>query len=301
MALVTVAVPVYSDFPWYIHSLESCLKQTSADFELLICINRPGDRSIEQWLEKHPFKGRVRVIHSEKTLPMAENWNRCIEACNSEWLVILHEDDELLPECIARMSAAIEANPNATSIIGGAEIIDAQGSKIRNSLTDWVRALVQPKSNRSIELDHEEFLKRLCWANFIYAPAFCIRRSRIGSIRFSDRWKFMTDLDFYVSIFQTPEKSVSLAEPLARYRRHEAAATSQMTKTLFRFEEEIAFYGELSERLRKANRPGPAFIAKLCPFIRAHIVLRMLESLIRLDFKTCRELCTLSLKGVWMN
>lgn len=300
MALVTVAIPVYSDFPWYIHSLESCRKQTSTDFELLICVNRPGDLSVDQWLKDHPFPCRVRVIHSDQTLSMTENWNRCIDCCDTEWLIILHEDDELLPDCIARIDASIAEHHDATSIIGGADIIDAEGRLIRHSLTDWVRALVRPKSNRPIALDHAEFLKRICWANFIYAPAFCLHRSKLGLLRFNPRWTFVPDLDFYASLFLLPGQSVALTGPLARYRRHEGAATSQMTKNLRRFDEEISYYDDLSERLFRSKRPGPALIAKLAPLIRIHIALHLLKSFSRFEWRTCRELCTLTLKGLWI-
>lgn len=301
MAFVTVAVPVYSDFPWYIHSLESCLKQTSSDFKLLVCINRPGDRSIDEWIAKRAFPFSVRVIHAEQSLPMAENWNRCIENCDTEWLVILHEDDELLPDCIERLNRAIASEPKSTAIIGGAEIIDRQGRRILHSLTDKVRAWVRPKTTRPNAFENGELLNRLCWANFVYSPAFCLNLAKLGSLRFSGRWKFVVDLDFYASIFLKPGQSVSLPESIARYRRHEGAATSQMTKTLLRFDEEISYYSELSQRVRVVGLRRASFIARLSPLIRANIIIHALKALFRLDFSTLRELCTLLLKGLWMN
>lgn len=91
---LTVAIPSYNKEKYIERCVRSVLEQKSFANEILVIDNNSTDKTFE--IVKR-FEPEVRCIRNNSNLGMTGNWNRCVEFCKSDLLLILHADDELLP------------------------------------------------------------------------------------------------------------------------------------------------------------------------------------------------------------
>jgi glycosyltransferase involved in cell wall biosynthesis len=112
--LVTVLTPVYNTEAYLPECIESVLAQTYENWEYVIVDNRSTDRSRELAEEYARRDTRVRVRAHEDHLEMLPNWNRALAELSpaSEYCKVVHADDWLYPECLARMVDVAERNPS---------------------------------------------------------------------------------------------------------------------------------------------------------------------------------------------
>jgi glycosyltransferase involved in cell wall biosynthesis len=96
---ITVAIPSYNKEKYIERCIKSVLGQIPRPNEILVIDNCSIDKTFE--LVKK-FAPEIKCVRNSSNLGMAGNWNRCIELCNTDLLMILHADDELLPGAIGR-------------------------------------------------------------------------------------------------------------------------------------------------------------------------------------------------------
>lgn len=105
---ITVAIPSYNKEAQIKRCLESVLKN-AADIDRIVLIdNCSTDKTLEI---AQSFAPKIECIKNESNLGMSGNFNRCIGLCATDWLMILHADDEMLPGAIARYRELIEKHP----------------------------------------------------------------------------------------------------------------------------------------------------------------------------------------------
>jgi glycosyltransferase involved in cell wall biosynthesis len=107
---ITVAIPSYNKETYIERCIKSVLAQVPRPDEILLIDNCSTDRTFE--LAKK-FGSEIKCVRNTKNLGMAGNWNRCIELCNTDLLMILHADDELLPEATKKYLEFFEQNRSA--------------------------------------------------------------------------------------------------------------------------------------------------------------------------------------------
>ena len=95
---ITIAMPVYERIDFFEEALNSALKQTIS-CPVYVIDNASSHNKFREIAEKHN-NPLVTYIRNEKNIGMIGNWNRCIEACRTEYLSILHDDDVLHPNFI---------------------------------------------------------------------------------------------------------------------------------------------------------------------------------------------------------
>jgi glycosyltransferase involved in cell wall biosynthesis len=85
------------------HAVESVRLQDDADWEVVISDNA-SSQDVAGYVAS---LGDARVRHSrtDKLLPVTENWNRALEMSRGEYLIMLGDDDALLPRCLSRARA----------------------------------------------------------------------------------------------------------------------------------------------------------------------------------------------------
>ncbi|MCR4405507.1 MAG: glycosyltransferase [Anaerolineae bacterium] len=117
--LVSVVTPVYNAEPYLAECIESVLAQTYRNWEYIIVNNRSTDRSLE--IAEHYARqdARIRVHNNREFLKQFQNWNHAMRQISpaSKYCKVVHADDWLFPECIARMVEVAEAHPSV-GIVG---------------------------------------------------------------------------------------------------------------------------------------------------------------------------------------
>ena len=117
--LVTVITPVFNTEAYLADCIESVLEQDYENWEYVVVDNRSTDRTLEVAREYAAKDERVRVVEHDAHLGMLANWNRALRELSpaSAYCKVLHADDWLYPECLARMVDVGERNPSA-GIVG---------------------------------------------------------------------------------------------------------------------------------------------------------------------------------------
>lgn len=117
--LVSVVTPVYNAEKYLAECVESVLAQTYENWEYVIVNNCSTDRSLaiaQHYAQQDP---RIRVHNNDQFLNQMQNWNHALRQISpeSKYCKVLHADDWLFPECVARMVEVAEANPSV-GIVG---------------------------------------------------------------------------------------------------------------------------------------------------------------------------------------
>src|SRR5579859_195058 len=104
--LISVCIPCYNGERFIGRTLESVLRQTFTDFELVIVDDKSTDGTVS--VIRGFTDARIRLIQNEKNLGLCLNWNRALSQTAGKYVKLLCEDDFLYPECLARQVAVLE-------------------------------------------------------------------------------------------------------------------------------------------------------------------------------------------------
>ncbi len=88
--MITVALPVIKT-KFFKDALESVLNQSYKDFELII-VDNGSPENVKEIINNYN-DNRIKYIRHEKTLPIIENWNKCLSYASGEYFVLFSDDD----------------------------------------------------------------------------------------------------------------------------------------------------------------------------------------------------------------
>jgi glycosyltransferase involved in cell wall biosynthesis len=279
---LTVAIPFYKGQAYLRRAIESVLRQTSPDWRLIVCDDGPEPGTAD--LVTSFGDPRVRYLKNERNLGMAGNWNRCLDAADTDLVNLLHNDDELLPDYVGEMLRAGSAFPDAAAVFCRAKVIDADGRETF-SLVDYVKRFLQPKGEGPQVLHGKAAVEALMHGDFIMCPTVCYRRSRLPAERFRPEWRQVLDLDFFTRILLDGGTMVGLPAVAYAYRRHAENATARQTETLVRFEEESRIHDQIAAVARQRGWSSVARVAAGKRVIKLHLAFRICQDLARLRLR----------------
>jgi glycosyltransferase involved in cell wall biosynthesis len=242
---LTLAIPYFRNRDYLPRAVASVLAQGDPRWKLIVA-DGGGDPGGPVEAIVHGYRdSRVSFLPSAGRPTIAGNWNRCIDAAETDLVTLLHDDDELRPGYVGRMLAAADAYPTAAVLFCEAEVIGPAGER-RFSFPDYVKRFYRPRRGRPVVVEGEAGLRAVLAGNFIMCPTMCFRKSRLGSRRFAERWAQVLDLDLTGRLLLDGDMLMGVPDALYAYRRHPASATAEQTRTLLRFREEIQLFGELA-------------------------------------------------------
>jgi glycosyltransferase involved in cell wall biosynthesis len=131
---VSIIVPTYNRAGYLNRSIESVLKQTYRDWELIIVDDGSADdtyKIVHEYLLEHE---NIRYMkHSNRSTPLTTNAG--IRASCGELLAFLASDDEWKPEYLKQRIEFLHEHPEIDLIHGGVEIIGHPYVKDKNDLS----------------------------------------------------------------------------------------------------------------------------------------------------------------------
>lgn len=108
MTTITVAIPSYNKEAEIRRCIESVLENKESIDRILLVDNCSSDHTFALAKQYEPH---IQCIQNESNLGMSGNFNRCIELCQTDWLMIFHADDVMLPNAIEKYRALIKKYP----------------------------------------------------------------------------------------------------------------------------------------------------------------------------------------------
>lgn len=106
---LTIAIPSYNKEKYIERCINSVLAEKANIDRIIVVDNCSSDNTFQI---AQTYSPRIECFRNETNLGMSGNFNRCIELCNTDWLMIVHADDEILPGSIEKYSRMIEKYPD---------------------------------------------------------------------------------------------------------------------------------------------------------------------------------------------
>jgi glycosyltransferase involved in cell wall biosynthesis len=133
MPAVSVIVPVYNSARFLSEAIESVLRQTYTDWELLLVDDGSTDASAElaaAHAAKYP--GRVQVLFhpGRENRGVSATRNRAIEHASGQYLAFLDADDVWLPHRLASQVPILEQYPEVGLVYGLSLCVDEHTQKL---------------------------------------------------------------------------------------------------------------------------------------------------------------------------
>jgi glycosyltransferase involved in cell wall biosynthesis/SAM-dependent methyltransferase len=240
---VTVIIPCYKQAHFLADAIESVLRQTHPDVEIVVV----DDGSPDNTREVAAGYAGVRYVRQDNQ-GLAAARNTGIREARNPYLVFLDADDRLLPHALEAGLACFSAHPECAFVSGGFRRIHADGSAFGDSDI--------PHINK----DHYvETLKR----SYISMHATVMfRREILERVNgFDTSLRVCEDFDLYLRIVRN-HPVYCHDSVVAEYRRHAANVSSDyglMLKTALRVLRSQWPYVRADARYREAYNVGTRF------------------------------------------
>ena len=126
---VSIVIPTYKRPARVLEAIASCLGQTHRPYEVLIGDDSPDDATAQAIGKLTPVEGvALRYMHNKPSLGQVGNVNNLFSQAMGELVMLLHDDDLLLPESLATLTAILDENPDVSLAYGRQYIIKDNGN-----------------------------------------------------------------------------------------------------------------------------------------------------------------------------
>jgi glycosyltransferase involved in cell wall biosynthesis len=115
---LTVAIPSYNKEKYIRACIESILQDKKYIDKIILVDNYSSDKTFDIALE---YADDITCIQNETNLGMSGNWNKCIDLCTTEWLMIMHADDLLIPGSIKKYEDLEKKHPTVGMLYANAQ------------------------------------------------------------------------------------------------------------------------------------------------------------------------------------
>lgn len=104
---ISFVIPTYKRFDYLEEALDSIFsqKRSKLNWEVIIVDNDQSDIQNSQKgeiLKKYDVN-KISYYQNEKNIGMFNNWNRCIELAQADWIAMLHDDDCLVEDYLIKV------------------------------------------------------------------------------------------------------------------------------------------------------------------------------------------------------
>jgi glycosyltransferase involved in cell wall biosynthesis len=213
---ISVGMPVYNGEPYIGIAIESILKQTFGDFELIISDNASTDQTEDICRDFAAKDPRIIYVRNEDNIGAARNYNRLVDMASAEYFRWSNADDLFSPVLHEHCYAALDSNPGAVLSYGKTKLIDEKGNELED-YDDRLDLRDERPSDRFVK-----FHETVGMTNAIYGlmRTDAVRKTaRMGNAAFpAADTNFMGELVLYGKFIEIPEYLF--------YRRIHAAASS---------------------------------------------------------------------------
>lgn len=151
-ALVTIAIPAFNNIIFFKQALFSAMAQTYSNTEILI-IDDSSDDSIEIFLANSKFPHPLKYIKNMDNLGFRKNFDKCWEYANGQYVMILHQDDIMLPNLVERYVEIFNSSKTV-----GAVCCQSLAMNKKQKLRKRTKKFVNKEYDLNLFL-HEFFLK----------------------------------------------------------------------------------------------------------------------------------------------
>lgn len=241
----TFALCAYKESPF----LEECVKSLLAGTHksrVFISTSTPNEH-IKGIAEKYGLE----LFINEGEAGITGDWNFACSNAHTKYVTIAHQDDVYEPDYAEKLIYKMEKAKNP--IIGFTEYFE-----VRNGERVYKNKLLKIKRLMNIGFkisSKSRFIRRrvLSLGDSICCPAVTFNNDYLKNFKFDKQFMFTCDWDAWERLSKNKGSFVYIREALMGHRIHEGSATTELTQSNRRYEEEF----------KMLRRFWPKWIAKL--------------------------------------
>lgn len=219
--LLSVCIPAYNrpqGLVAAVHSVVAALPREHSDqVEIIITDDSATPTTVAELLAG--WSGPWHYQHNLRRLGMVANWNASLAKASGEFILLLHDDDYLLPQGITTILETLNKHGSQSDIfLFGVHLVNPHQRCLRRQIPRWQGWLPPPQALRQL-LRHSSFVR---------FPALIWRRSLLDEVGYFDpAYGEATDLYQWLRFFA--RKGVyTIPRATAAYTIHDQALTMGM-------------------------------------------------------------------------
>jgi Glycosyl transferase family 2 len=138
-ARLTVLVPLYNHRDFVLDALDSLLRSTRPDWEVVVVDDAStdgGSEAVRDWISRHPDRASMLVAH-DVNRGLGATRNSGTAHARTERLLMLDADNEVRRLTMARLAGALDADPDASFSYGIMECFSAEGPQGLLNYVGW--------------------------------------------------------------------------------------------------------------------------------------------------------------------
>lgn len=214
---VSVCIPTYNYARFLPEAIESILRQTFTDFELLIIDDGSTDDTAAVVQKFAAQDARIRFRINNPNLGMVNNWNLCLREARGEFIKFVFADDYLAsPQALQEMLAPLLADSSISLVASARNLVDAESQVLQ----------VRSCFGKSTILPGHQVIRRCLVAgrNLIGEPTVVLFRKQTAARGFNPAYRQIVDLEMWCHLLEQGRLAY-LSEPLCAFRRHSEQQT----------------------------------------------------------------------------
>lgn len=205
--LVSIVLPVYNGARYLAESIQSCLDQTYANWELIIVDDASTDDTPAIIAGFAARDSRVRSLRHETNKRLPATLNDGFAQARGAYLTWTSDDNRYRPEALATLVRALDAKPDAAFVYAGYDVIDDDG--------------------RYVQTNHAQPPARFI-QGYDAVPCFLYRRAVYEELGgYADDLFLAEDYEYWLRIYATRHTMLPLPDTLYEYRRHARSLTDE--------------------------------------------------------------------------
>jgi glycosyltransferase involved in cell wall biosynthesis len=212
MPFVSVLMPVFNRQTIVGEAIESILRQTFQDWELIILNDASTDQTLDVCRSYASADPRIRIDSNKQNLGVSRTRMKLNSLASGKYIAIQDSDDISVPERLAREVQVLESNSNVGVVSGIAAFLDDTGEVFRYFPEFLQRGGQYPQNKR-------ELVRLLYNSCEIANPACMFRRSILEKIKDPyGEYKTIDDWHFFLQAAHV-ERFWGIPEVLVKMRR----------------------------------------------------------------------------------
>ncbi|MBW4668113.1 MAG: glycosyltransferase [Cyanomargarita calcarea GSE-NOS-MK-12-04C] len=216
MPKITICIPTFNRINLLPFAIESVLKQTYQDFELIICDDGSSDGTVK--LMSQYTDSRIKYIRHPQNIGKSNNMRSGFDAASGEYFIKFDDDDRLTPDFLAHTAQILDNNSDIDFVGTDHWIIDINNirdnEKTQENSRRWGRANLP-------EGVIENLLEVVFVQQSFQIGATLFRQQILQESGFMQpNWQNCEDNDLFVRLAVAGKKGYYLPELLMEYRVH---------------------------------------------------------------------------------
>jgi len=222
MPLVSVCIPTYNSEAFVAEAIESVLRQTLQDFEIVITDNCSTDATIAICNKYKKSDSRISLYSNEENIGAFPNFNNGLRFAQGEYLKFLMSDDLLEPACLEQTVAIFNQFPSCKLVGCSQQNVNEIGETIR-IVSAYPESCLLP--GRTVTKD-----LLLKMSNNIGAPTSVLMKRSDYEAGFNCSFYYFADFELWLRVLRKGDYYF-LKEPLSTLRIHKESGTTDNFKT----------------------------------------------------------------------